>query len=98
MVMQKKIACSEFEDLAILYALGELDDARRAAVDEHTRECAACAAVLQSEAQLQIALAAHEEAGESLDRSGFLLAQCRSELAEALDDVQGAGKHGLLER
>ena len=83
MVMQKKIACSEFEDLAVLYAVGELDDAGRAAVDEHARDCAACAAVLQSEAQLQSALAARGEADESLDRSGFLLAQCRSELAES---------------
>ena len=98
MVMQKKIACSEFEDLAVLYAVGELDDAGRAAVDEHARDCAACAAILQSEAQLQSALAARDEAGESLDRSGFLLAQCRSELAETLDDAEDAGKHGLLER
>jgi hypothetical protein len=96
MVMRKKLACSEFEDFAVLYAVGELDDAGRAAVEEHASHCADCSAVLQSEVQLQNALAAHGETADSLDHSGFLLAQCRSELAEALDDAQPAGKRGPL--
>jgi hypothetical protein len=98
MDMQKKLACAEFEDLAVLYAIGELDDAGRASVDEHASHCAACAAVLRSELQLNSALAAHGEAGDSLDRSGFLLAQCRSQLSEAIDDAHGTPKRGWLER
>lgn len=98
MVMQKKPTCAQFEDLAVLYAIGELDDAGRATVEEHAAECSDCAAVLQSELQLNDALAARSEADDSLDRSGFLLQECRSELAEALDDAQGATKRGLLER
>jgi HEAT repeats len=96
MVMQKKLTCSEFEDLAVLQAIGELDDAGSAAVAEHAGECADCAAVLRSEIELRSALAAHNEASESLDRSGFLLAQCRSELSETLDDAQAVRGHGWL--
>jgi hypothetical protein len=99
MVTQRKLACSEFEELAVLYAIGELDDAGRASVDEHASHCAACAAVLQSEVQLNGALVANGEADDSLDRSGFLLAQCRSELSEAIDDAEAtAGKHGWVEQ
>jgi hypothetical protein len=98
MDMRRKLACTGFEDLAILYAIGELDDAGRASVDEHASHCTACAAVLRSELQLNSALAAHGEADDSLDRSGFLLAQCRSELSEAIDDAQGTPKRGWLER
>jgi len=98
MVMQKQIACSEFEDLAVLYAIGELDDAGRASVEEHAGECAGCAAILRSELQLSGALAARGETDDSLDRSGFLLQQCRSEFAETLDDEQATRKRGLLDR
>jgi hypothetical protein len=96
--MPRKLTCAGFEDAAVLYAIGELDDAGRADVDEHASACTACAAILQSELQLNAALAAHGETDDSLDHSGFLLQQCRSELAEALDDTQGAEKHALLDR
>jgi hypothetical protein len=39
---------------------------------------------------LQTAFASIEPPADSLDRSGLLLAQCRSELAEALDDRQAS--------
>jgi HEAT repeats len=96
MVMPTKLTCSEFEDFAVLQALGELDDIGSAAVAEHASVCANCAAVLLRETRLHSALAAHDEAGESLDRSGFLLARCRSELSETLDDAQAAGERSWL--
>jgi hypothetical protein len=95
--MPRKLTCADFEDLAVLYAIGELDDASRAAVDEHANSCAACAAFLQSELQLNSFLAAHGETDDSLDHSGFLLPQCRSQLAEALDDAETSRKRGPLQ-
>ncbi|HEY8715381.1 MAG TPA: HEAT repeat domain-containing protein, partial [Candidatus Acidoferrum sp.] len=49
-------------------------------------QCPACAAVVLREGRLQQAIASLEQPADSLDRSGLLLAQCRGELAEALDD------------
>lgn len=74
----------------MLYAAGELSDEERAAADAHAQECAPCAEKLASELALRDAWAAKEPAADKLDRSELLLAQCRSELAEALDD-DGAG-------
>jgi hypothetical protein len=85
------LACEEFEPLAVLYACNELDAAERAQVEAHANQCPACADVLAREARLQQAVASLEQPADSLDRSGLLLAQCRSELAEALDDRVASG-------
>jgi len=82
------VRCEEIEQLAVLYACDELDPAVRAAVNAHTSECAICAAVVSREARLHQEIASFDQPADSLDRSGLLLAQCRSELAEALDDQQ----------
>jgi hypothetical protein len=78
--------CEEIEPLAVLYACDEISPAERGQVEAHAKECPACAQVLQREARLQQAIVSLEQPADSLDRSGLLLAQCRSELAEALDD------------
>ena len=96
--MQKKIECAEFEDLAVLCALGELDEAERTAVEQHAAQCQPCAAILRREVQLLETLSAHREPGDSDNISEFLLAQCRSELSEALDDDEAARKQSWLER
>jgi hypothetical protein len=43
---------------------------------------------LSREGRLQQAIASYDQPADSLDRSGLLLAQCRSQLAEAIDDQQ----------
>jgi hypothetical protein len=83
-----KIHCEEIEPLAVLYACDELDADSRAALEAHIAECPACAVVVSREGRLQQAIASLDQPADSLDRSGLLLAQCRSELAEALDDHQ----------
>ncbi len=80
--------CREFASVAMLYALGELDAAGRAAVEQHVGQCRACAALLDRENSLRHAMTSRPDAAETLDRSGLLLARCRSELAEALDDAE----------
>ncbi len=72
----------------MLYATGELSDEDRSAADAHAAGCATCLEMLQSEIALQESVAAcvRASATDKLDGAEFLLAQCRSELAEALDD------------
>jgi hypothetical protein len=82
----QRIRCEEFESLAVLYACDELDAGARAELDAHLAQCSACAAVVSREGHLRQAIASLEQPADSLDRSGLLLAQCRSELAESLDD------------
>jgi len=85
--MLPELNCSNFEDCAVLYAVGELSVAERALVDAHVRQCAGCAAILSSELELREALASRVQPADALDRSKLLLARCRSELFEALDDA-----------
>ncbi len=82
------IRCEDIESLAVLRACEELDASARAEIDAHLAQCPACAAVVVREARFQQAIASLDQPADSLDRSGLLLAQCRSELAESLDDKQ----------
>jgi len=82
------LRCEEIEQFAVLYACDELDPAMRAALEAHTAQCLACAAVVSRETRLHQEIASFDQPADSLDRSGLLLAQCRSELSEALDDQQ----------
>src|SRR5262249_42377213 len=82
--MPEKVQCADFEVMAVLYAAGELDGEGRAAVEEHARACRACAAALEKELRLRDAILA---GAEDLPKSdATLLARCRHELYEALDD------------
>jgi len=82
------LRCEEIEQFAVLYACDELDSAMRAALEAHTAQCLVCAAVVSRETRLHQGIASFDQPADSLDRSGLLLAQCRSELSEALDDQQ----------
>jgi hypothetical protein len=82
------LRCEEIEQFAVLYACDELDSAMRAALEAHTAQCLVCAAVVSRETRLHQEIASFDQPADSLDRSGLLLAQCRSELSEALDDQQ----------
>jgi hypothetical protein len=84
--------CSNFEDRAILYAAGELVGDHSAAVEAHARRCANCAAVLSREISSRNALGARVQPADTLDGSELLLARCRSELFEALDDGAAQSK------
>jgi hypothetical protein len=81
-----RILCEEIESLAVLLACNELDASARAELDAHAAVCPACAVIVLREGHLQQAVASLEQPADTLDRSGLLLAQCRSELAESLDD------------
>ncbi|HJY86539.1 MAG TPA: HEAT repeat domain-containing protein [Candidatus Acidoferrales bacterium] len=79
-------ACAEIERLLVFYASDELDSTERALVEAHTRQCAACETSLARELRLRQAVLGAERAREG-EPSDVLLAQCRSELAEVVDDL-----------
>jgi hypothetical protein len=97
------INCESAERLLIYYACDEAKPEERAAVEQHVCECAKCAAMLAVELRLQQMLATMPQTADELDLAGELLAQCRSELAEALDDsrdhvAQSLQPQGFLSR
>jgi len=87
-----RIRCEDIETLAMLYACDELDGETRGLLEAHAATCSSCAAVVAGESHLQQAIVSLEQPADSLDRSGLLLAQCRSELAESLDDKRALAK------
>ena len=94
--MVEKLNCANFEDRAILYAVGELLGTDAAAVEAHAQGCPNCAIVLSREISLRKILAARVQPADTLDGSELLLARGRSELFEALDDVAAPPKRAWL--
>lgn len=85
--MPETVHCGNFESLAVLHALGELEASVRAAVEEHARACPECVAVLQRETALASVLGPNRSAAGEPAPSDLLLAHCRSELGKSLDEA-----------
>jgi hypothetical protein len=82
-----KNACEQVAPLLVFYACGELDPNELALVQQHLAVCASCNAQLSEEKNLQTLFASLPQNADHLDSAGVLLSQCRSELAETLDDL-----------
>jgi HEAT repeats len=85
--MSTKDICAEIAPLFVFYLCNEVDDRERAKIEEHLAKCETCRALLSDERRFQDAMGGISQAADELDTSGVLLAQCRSELAEQLDDL-----------
>jgi hypothetical protein len=85
-VFEKNVSCKDVAPILVFYACDEVSDRERKQIEAHIANCAACAAQLSEESDLQKAMVAALQPADELDSSGILLSQCRSELAEALDD------------
>ncbi|HXH68517.1 MAG TPA: HEAT repeat domain-containing protein [Candidatus Limnocylindrales bacterium] len=79
--------CEQVAPLLVFYACGELDSGEQTFVQEHLAACAACSAQLAEEKNLQALFASLPQEADRMDSAGVLLSQCRSELAETLDDL-----------
>ncbi|HYL64338.1 MAG TPA: zf-HC2 domain-containing protein [Candidatus Methylomirabilis sp.] len=79
--------CKEIASLLVFYTCGETNEQERAQIEAHLAECEGCAAQLAEERTLHESLVEALQAAERVDSGGILLSQCRSELAEALDDL-----------
>src|SRR5712691_8345970 len=86
-VFEKSVSCRDVAPLLVFYACDEVSDKERKQIQAHIANCQACTAQLAEESHLQEAMVAALQPADELDSSGILLSQCRSELAEALDDL-----------
>src|SRR6266581_1068158 len=82
---EKSVNCKDIAPLLVFYTCDEVSDRERKEIEAHVENCAACAAQLAEENDLQEAMVAARQPADELDSSGILLSQCRSELAETLD-------------
>jgi hypothetical protein len=80
-------SCAEIAPLLVFYVCDEVDAEERAQIEAHLATCKDCSAQLAEEGGFQEALGSVPQAADQLDSAGILLSQCRSELAEKLDDL-----------
>jgi hypothetical protein len=80
-------SCREIAPLLVFYVCGEVEVQERAAIETHVANCEDCARQLAEEQDFQDALGTSLQPADELDATGTLLAQCRSELSERLDDI-----------
>jgi hypothetical protein len=85
--------CEDVAPLLVFYACFEVNERERTEIDAHLAVCETCAKQLHEENTFQTALCEASQPADQLDPSGALLAQCRSELAEKLDDLQAPPVH-----
>jgi hypothetical protein len=85
--LEKNPNCKDVGPLLVFYVCEEVSDKERRLIETHLAACPACASQLAEERALQETVVAAWQPADEIDGSGILLAQCRSELAEALDDL-----------
>ena len=85
-------ACEEIAALLVFYVCDEVNEQERTVIEQHLADCAACRTQLAEEREFQSAIGSLPHAGDQLDAAGILLSQCRSELAETLDDLERPAK------
>lgn len=83
----KDLSCRDVGPLLVFYVCEEVTEKERQQIETHLAVCQACSAQLAEERELQETMVAAWQPADEIDSSGILLAQCRSELAEALDDL-----------
>jgi hypothetical protein len=86
---ERNRTCAEIAALLVFYVCDEVNEQERAAIEQHIADCAACRTQLAEEREFQTAIGSLPREGDQIDAGGILLSQCRSELAEKLDDLEG---------
>jgi hypothetical protein len=81
-------SCAEICGLLMFYVCGEVNEEEREAVERHVENCAECRQQLSEERELQNAIKSFAMETDKVEEAGVLLAQCRSELAETLDELE----------
>ena len=79
--------CAEIAPLLVFYVCDEVSAQEHVAIDTHLATCSDCREQLAEERAFQEAVGTIPQAAENLDSASVLLAQCRSELSEKLDDL-----------
>jgi hypothetical protein len=81
-------ACAEITSLLVFYVCDEVNEQERIAIEKHLSDCAACRTQLAEEREFQGVILSFPQRGDQMDAAGVMLSQCRSELTEALDDLE----------
>ena len=84
---ERKMNCQDIAPLLVFYACDEVSDKERKQIEAHLSLCGACAAQIAEEREFQEIVVTGRQPADELDSAGVLLSQCRSELAEQLDDL-----------
>jgi len=79
--------CDQVAPLLVFLACDEVTAEERAGIESHIAECRECRAQLAEVGDFHESLTVVPQAADELDRTGTLLAQCRSELSELLDEI-----------
>jgi HEAT repeat protein/putative zinc finger protein len=87
---ENRAECRAISELLVFYVCEEVSEAERKRIEAHLRHCEECLQQLAEEEKLTEAVGAVPQQADEIDATGVLLAQCRSELAEALDDMAAA--------
>jgi len=82
-----KNACEQVAPLLVFYACNEVDTAEASLIEQHLSVCEPCRKQLADEKDFLTVLNTVPQDADRLDGPGILLSQCRSELAEYLDDM-----------
>ena len=83
----QRMHCDQVAPLLVFLACDEVTAEERAGIESHIAECRACRAQLAEVGDFHESLTVVPQAADELDRTGTLLAQCRSELSESLDEI-----------
>jgi len=83
----KLTRCEDVAPLLVFYACDELTAEEREQILAHLAICQECRTQLSEEDALQTAIERMPQAADQFESSGVLLAQCRSELSESLDEL-----------
>lgn len=84
---EMKKVCEQVTPLLVFYACDEADATEASLIERHLSVCAACREQLAEEKNFLAKMGGLPQEADRLDGSGVLLSQCRSELAENLDDM-----------
>ena len=84
---EKCTRCADIAPLLVFYACAEVTVDERSRIEEHLAACVDCSLQLEEEKNFLATLESAPQAADSMDSTGSLLAQARSELAESLDDM-----------
>src|SRR5215467_1808832 len=82
-----KMNCADVAPLLVFLCCDEVTAEERAAIEAHLALCAECSSLLAEEQELSENISVLPQVADELDRAGTLLAQCRSELSESLDEL-----------
>jgi hypothetical protein len=82
-----KSSCMDIAPLLVFYACDEVNQSERKRIEQHLEVCKACTEQFAEDRALWEVLGAGNPSGQQIQSSDVLLSQCRSELAEKLDDL-----------